>query len=747
MLRVRDRSRGGDRPGQAGRNTRILCATYAALFGAAMAGFGQGAAAPARGGTAKSGSLPAALAYLNGGDPDRARAICEAILADKPKDAGAAMCLAQALRVASDREAGEQSRALDQAAALLRLGKQAEAIAAVAGIPGPFRTPVLEKRANHLLHLAGEQSGQVVFRQFLTDNGIGWTLDVLIGGLLIAATYWTLKLIRYLKRKQKASRADFLSIKKQWRVVPLEDSTDLKVSAYVLSAYQTLTPQLEDSYNPVLLFVPPTHTREKRRRVLAIESNAEIQTLRPATSPPGQPASWSVLRRGRQVASPEGFLDLKQQQFEFTDALKELGVKVGGVDLLAIGRFFAAIGKWFEVGVPTLAGSSFLNGDTVVIALTRADTNTYSTVVAKSKDRQIDSIVGAAEEAVYKMLYLLGHENSRVDEADAAADVHFTVPELRPYFAGDQEKAEDRLAEICTTLRNARHRLSDDAPAYLLDRALLWESAAHFERGEPDDLRRAVELVGRLHGSEIRTKCAQDRYSLAVLHTMLGEFDTAHSYLRDLSDIQEPWSPLILYAKVALLNDPEYQKRWSLFADDVRSWRGEILKMVSRPGTGGTDALSREISSLCPEAIDIWRALVAAALDCPQPRRPGSLPAADRAEVLDGARGFFEGLARSTDYATAEVFLWLGRIALYTGDFAGAKEYGLTARAKGAGDGAEFLAKCAYVVAEAIYGDETASLTKRSLDAEKLLREISDDMYPLIPELRKAIEVAAGTGT
>ncbi len=713
---------------------RALCVLQVALFAAAVVGFGQGAAPPAGGGPAKSGSLPAALAYLNGGEPDRAKAICEAILADNPKDGAAATCLAQALQQAAERDAAQQARALDQAAALLDLGKDAEAIAAVTAITGPFRTPALERRAQDLLSRAGRRPAWAKIRQFLSDNGIAWTLDVLIGGLLIAAFYWVLKLIRWAKRKQKAYHTKFIRIRKQWRVIPLEDSTNLQVSAYVLSAYQTLEPKLQDSYNPVLLFVPPAPKREVRR-VLAIEGKAEIKTLRQATMPPGLPAS-----------QPEGFLDLKQQQFEFTDAVRELGVKIGAVDLSAIGRFFAAMGKWFEVGVPTLSGSSFLNDDAVVIALTRTETDAYSTVVAKSEDKQIDSIVRTADRAVYKMLYLLGHENSRVDTANAAADVHFTIPELRPYLNGDQPDAMDKLEKIATTLRDARHMLSDDAPTYLLDRALLWEAAAHFERGEAGDLERAVDLIGRLQGSEIRTNCAQDKYNLAILHTMAGEFDRAHSYLSDLSNVYDPWSPLILYAKVALLNAPGYQKRWSNFAAEVRGWGGEILKMVSRPEGGGRDSLSREISSLRPEAIDIWRALVSAVLDCPEPRRPGSLATEGSGEILAGAKGFFEGLTPSKDFATPEVFLWLGRIALYTGDFPAAKEYGQKALAEGAGLDAEFLAKCTYVEAEAIYRDETVPLLKRSLEADQLLRNIPAGVYPLVGELSKAIQVAAGIG-
>jgi Tfp pilus assembly protein PilF len=725
---------------------RIRCTTYSALLSTAMFVFGQTAPTPTRAASTKSPGLSTALVYLNGGDAEHARTICEAILTAEPGNNDARACLTQALAQLAARDIAQQTRTLEHAEALLKLGKNADAIAAIDAIQGTYRTPELQQRAQQLLQRATARSfwgaiGQFLaeLRQFLTDNGIAWTLDVVIGGLIIAGTYWSLKLVRFAKRIQKASRAKYLGIKKQWRVTPLEDDAKLGISAHVLSAYQTLAPQLQESYNPIVLFLAGAGADQATQRVLTIENNADIHTLRQAALNATQEQSrWRKIARvlgGQPPARPEGFLDLKQQQFEFTDALKELAVKVGGVDVSAIGKFFAAIGKWFDVGIPTISGSAVTYNGTIVIALTQADITTYTTVVATSKDNTFGSIVDTANSAVYKMLYMLGHENSQLNDADAAATIHAAIPALRKHLTGDDKEPDDELATLCQTFSDARRSLSDSAPAYLQDRVRLWEAAARFQHGQPQDLQRAVDLVADLANSEHRAECYHDTYNLAILQERLGDFEAAHGYYTKLASIHETWSPLVMYGKIALLTNPSYQRRWSSVADDVHRWKMELFEGLTSAPPKVTDKVARQIANLRPPQIAVWRAILAATLDCPEPARPTTtIP--DQ-EILTAARAFLE--KNISQDAPVDASLLLARIALYTHDFAAAKTYSEQARRRLPDTDATLIATSIYVRAEATYSDSTIDATKRAVLAIELLKDVPDDAYSLIPELRAAI--------
>src|SRR5229473_7274330 len=146
----------------------------------------------------------AGVLQLKRGYPDLAKSTCEAILKSDAKNENARKCLDEALEVLEAREAESQQRTLAQAESLLHLGKKTEALAAVEKIQPQIHRADLAKKALSIIEEAGELSLLDHVRQPLSDAGIAWILDVVIGAALIGLSYWTLKALRYLSRTRKA---------------------------------------------------------------------------------------------------------------------------------------------------------------------------------------------------------------------------------------------------------------------------------------------------------------------------------------------------------------------------------------------------------------------------------------------------------------------------------------------------------------------------------------------------------------
>ncbi|HZI58690.1 MAG TPA: hypothetical protein VFF39_18050, partial [Verrucomicrobiae bacterium] len=361
----------------------------------------------------------AGILQLNRGYPNLARDTCATTLTANPKNEMARKCLDDALVELEKREAGAQERTLAQAESLLHLGKKTEALAAVEKIQPQIRRPDLIKKALSIVNECGELSVLDRVRQPLSEAGIGWVLDVVTGVAIIALFYWTLKFLRYLKRTRRAYKNRTLRLRTHWRVMAIEDQTKASTSSFVLSAYDSLKSHLSDSSNPILLFVPPFTGCGSTKCVIEKEFKTGVGRVQ-------EPATFQAKR-------PEGFLELKLQNFEFLDAVKALGVKVGGTDFAGVGNFVAGIGKWFNAGLPTLTGSAFEDGDGIVVSVTCSDATRYATLSAKGSDKSIRGAQEAAESAVYKMLYFLGHEGSSTRDADAAADLRKQSRELQKY--------------------------------------------------------------------------------------------------------------------------------------------------------------------------------------------------------------------------------------------------------------------------------------------------------------------------
>jgi hypothetical protein len=190
---------------------------------------------------------------LKRGYPDLAKTTCEATLKNEPKNEEARKCLDSALAELEAREAGTQDRTLAQAESLLQLGKKAEALGAVEKIQAQIHRTELAARAIEIIKKAGRTTWLEDVKRPLSEAGVAWILDVVVGVAIIAISYWTLKAIRSLKRKQKKYESRYFRLRTHWRVTPVEDTTKVGTSSFVLSAYDSLKSNLSDSSNPILL--------------------------------------------------------------------------------------------------------------------------------------------------------------------------------------------------------------------------------------------------------------------------------------------------------------------------------------------------------------------------------------------------------------------------------------------------------------------------------------------------------------
>lgn len=681
---------------------------------------------------------------LKRGYPDLAKTTCETILKADPKNEAARQCLDDALLELDEREAKAQERALTQAESLLKLGKKAEALAAVDKIQAQIHRSDLAARAVLILTKAGEVSTLDRMKQHLSDFGITWILDIVVGAALIVLSYWALKFLRYLTRKRKQFKSRYLGKRKLWRITPIEDKTEVEASSFVLSAYNSLKSDLSDSSNPILLFVPPAEDGNGKRVLLE-----RIRTGPGGGQGSGISAVRQSDRNGERLTErdnmvsrhslsgdvhairPEGFLDLKHQNFEFLDAVKELGVKVGGTDFAGVGRFVAAIGKWFDAGVPTLTGSAFKDSDRVVVSLTCCDATSYTTVSAKGRDATVEGAQEAADTAVYKMLYILGHQGSSSRDADAAANLRRQGRAVREYLSGEKPAAEE-LDKLCNELAETRFliSISSSVPEYLTDRALMWEATARFLRNGNKDLERTLELLEQLRESKGRTEAKHDTYNAAVICRLLGRFNEAYAHLIDLAEATDALKKLVIFEKVRFLTNEECRKVWD---KRVLEWKGELRQFATHPLQASSNEFNQELRCLVSSDAAIWNAIVALELDYPQPSRFTDWPAdVNSKDTLRAAKDFFESRQSNGTENLANLHLQLARLYLYLGDFTKAREEVGLYRKSQTGS-----AVAAYVDAECTYASTSAA--QQNLKTWQVIEPFKDDQYLPLQALKNLI--------
>jgi hypothetical protein len=681
---------------------------------------------------------------LKRGYPDLAKTTCETILKADPKNEAALQCLDGALLELEKREAEAQYRALTQAESLLQLGKKAEALAAVDKIQAQIHRSDLADRAVSILKKAGEVSTLDRVKQHLSDFGITWILDVVISAALIVLSYWALKFLRYLTRKRKQFKSRYK--RKLWRITPIEDKTEVDTSSFVLSAYDSLKSDLSDSSNPILLFVPPAEDGNGKRVLLErimtgpgggqgsgvsavrqSDRNGERSTER------DNMVSRHLLSGDVHAVQPEGFLDLKHQNFEFLDAVKELGVKVGGTDFAGVGRFVAAIGKWFDAGVPTLTGSAFKDSDRVVVSLTCCDATSYTTVSAKGRDATVEGAQEAADTAVYKMLYILGHQGSSSRDADAAASLRRQGRAVREYLSGEKPAGEE-LDKLCNELAETRFliSISSSVPEYLIDRALMWEATARFLRNGNKDLERTLDLLEQLRESKGRTEAKHDIYNAAVICRLLGRFNDAYTHLVDLAEATDALKKLVIFEKVRFLTNEECRKVWD---KRVLAWKEELRQFATRAVQASSDEFSQELRCLRSSDAAIWNAIVAIELDYPQPSRStdwrGDVNSKD---TLRAAKDFFESWQSTGTKNLANLHLQLARVYLYLGEFTKAREEVGLYRKSQAGS-----AVAVYVEAECTYAANSPIPAQQNLKTWQVIEPLKDDQYPPLQALKNLI--------
>lgn len=454
--------------------------------------------------------------FLSVGDSATARKYCEKALEAQLENPEGAACLQRvvaaerieaSLKQEADRtlDAEKLNVVLAEARARIRAGEYDKAIAALSGASTAAKTPAETRQIAQLL-----EEAYPTFASRLTERATAsWVFDVGFAIALLIGVFLALVMVRYVRRRYRAYRTRLgpLEVKANWLLLPIEDKQDLGIHALVLEALARMKSELESDVDiPTLL------------------------PLRPVRGEPFEPDVWKDFRvdpprRIREIQD-QLQIQLRQHEIELVDAVQDLQLKVGGVELGNVARFMRNTWRWFNVGVPTIAGTAAVaesaDGEKeVTIRLTRsADGMDFATVLASTSHRTAGEAARlAAERVAYKLLYRFARPECSAAEVDALAARRQGIDLLQRFVTSGEAAGELRrigLEKAVFNLRFARMTLPNRE-----------SDGSHGARS----LESSQDVVCELHLFE------------AIGQTLLGDRKSALELLRTLEDLAQNSKP------------------------------------------------------------------------------------------------------------------------------------------------------------------------------------------------------------
>jgi tetratricopeptide (TPR) repeat protein len=424
------------------------------------------------------------------GSPDKARETARSVIGSATDP----LVLKRAFDVLhnQERQTALENRQLNLADWENKYGSPDKAREIARSVIGSTTDSVVVKRAFDVLHNSEPSwTKQIVDRL----KPAAWLIDLAFAILLIALTYPAFLGFRRLRNWHRRSRAAPAGL--PWRIQDLTDPTGLGISSLVATAFSKL---ISEPTIPV------------SAGLLKLESLALPNSLRfTHESPP------SVV---------------------LSDVAQSLQLKIGGVELAGVAKFFESLRKWLDAGLPAVTGIVSVSAETperIWVRLTSQSsgstirTANFSTALATG----VDSAALAAEGAALKMFYLLANPNATEREADTALAMREGLVLLNRYAAGQngstlsqalskfelfrgsqpgsREALEACLYEGVTLDLLERHdealvrfayvRESVPATDNLHDRAVYNEAVAYMRKYRPEALEKAKELFEQVAGA------------------------------------------------------------------------------------------------------------------------------------------------------------------------------------------------------------------------------------------------------
>lgn len=208
---------------------------------------------------------------------------------------------------------------------------------------------------------------------------------------MLLSLYFVLVSVRFFRRQRRQFKAQIyrFTFSRKWLLLPIADQNQLGVTEMILDAVTRLPAELT-SPNPV-----PT-----------------LLAIRPVKGEAFEPEIWYDYRvepaaLAREI---EGQLadELKLHEFDLVDAVQDLQIKLGSLELGNIAKFFRSFSRWFTAGAPTVSGSVLLTDrltdgtKEVTVRLSRAaDGVNFASVAASTVDKSATEAANFLRKELY----------------------------------------------------------------------------------------------------------------------------------------------------------------------------------------------------------------------------------------------------------------------------------------------------------------------------------------------------------
>lgn len=245
------------------------------------------------------------------------------------------------------------------------------------------------------------------------------------------------------------------------------------------------------------------------------------------------PVSAGLLRLETLQVPTVPQLELPRVDVDLAPALEAINLTVGAVSLSSVAKALTPIRNWLNAKRLWIKGSVAVVDSQVIVSLTRRNADDKTNTVTASTDKTKSK--DAAEAASYKMYYLIATKGALVSNAESSNKLREGLKLLGQYISGQgtQEAAEQRIQQLRAAyeaFRNVRNEDPSLNEAYLYegialdllenhdealrrfqyltqstnikqtlkDKASYNEAVSLFRKYRPDDLKKAIEILGRL---------------------------------------------------------------------------------------------------------------------------------------------------------------------------------------------------------------------------------------------------------
>ena len=494
-----------------------------------------------------------AIASSNSQVRREAVAIFHIVLEEKKKEENAAVEIAR----------GKYRALLQEVNELSSEGKFDQASTLIQKIMDETKDPELIKEAKDSLTKVHPDWLKRLYIRFIET---GWLLDFILVLLILTIFYWLLRLLRFVR--------GWFS-RKKWAVINIVDNSGWGVGESVVAFLQNW---------------------------------ADIMKATPACA--------GLLKYEMPWLPTVPRLDVRQLELDFSQALESLHLQIGNVDIGAIGRGLAMVRKWLSISSPWIRGSVCKSEKHVVVSLAQRSFNgkICTITVMREIDQGINAAMLAAEEASFKMYYLIA-SNSSISKAEAAEKLRKGLGQLRKYVFGENPNG---LQAALNNFRLARN----EYPA--LDEAYLYEGITLDLMEHHDEAIRLFQyLVQSASNKELREKAAYNEAISRFRKYKYDELDPAIEKLKNLIGenlnfgdfAASPIRALALAAKMNVIAHKPIFWQQLLFGgtksvdeSDIRK-RKEIAKEEVKEWINTVEGLSKDLGTIygmIARHEDVW---------------------------------------------------------------------------------------------------------------------------------------------